>query len=80
MVLIAISVRSMQMSNAELLIGNWAKGETDNQVFVSVIALEMGVLLSPGGSVEKNPPANAGDMGSIPGSGRFPGKGHGNPL
>ena len=31
----------------------------------------------------KNPPANAGDirdMGSIPGSGRSPGEGHGNPL
>ena len=31
----------------------------------------------------KNPPANAGDardVGSIPGSGRFPGKGNGNPL
>ena len=24
----------------------------------------------PGGSVVKNPPANAGDAGSIPGSGR----------
>ena len=34
----------------------------------------------PGGSVEKNPPANAGDMGSIPGSGRSPGKGNGNPI
>ena len=37
----------------------------------------------PGGSVVKNPPANAGDIrdvGSIPGSGRFPGKGNGNPL
>ena len=37
----------------------------------------------PGGSVIKNPPANAGysvDMGSISGSGRFPGGGHGNPL
>ena len=31
----------------------------------------------------ENPPANAGDirnMGSIPGSGRFPGGGNGNPL
>ena len=31
----------------------------------------------------KNPPANAGDIrdvGSIPGSGRCPGGGHGNPL
>ena len=28
----------------------------------------------------KNPPANAGDMGSIPGSGRSSGGGNGNPL
>ena len=28
----------------------------------------------------KNPPANAGDLGSIPGLGRSPGKGNGNPL
>ena len=31
----------------------------------------------------KNPPANAGDVrdsGSMPGSGRFPGEGNGNPL
>ena len=27
----------------------------------------------------KNPPANAGDMGLIPGSGRFPEEGNGNP-
>ena len=36
----------------------------------------------PGGSVVKNPPAktgDAGDMGLIPGLGRFPG-GNGNPL
>ena len=33
--------------------------------------------------VVKNPPAKAGDirdLGSIPGSGRSPGGGHGNPL
>ena len=37
----------------------------------------------PGCSVVKNLPAKAGDMGdtiSIPGSGRFPREGHGNPL
>ena len=34
----------------------------------------------PGGSVVKNPPANAGDLGSIPGLGRSPGEGHGYPL
>ena len=30
--------------------------------------------------VIKNSPANAGDAGSVPGLGRFPGGGHGNPL
>ena len=37
----------------------------------------------PGGTVVKNPPANAGDArdtGSIPGLGRSPGGGPGNPL
>ena len=34
----------------------------------------------PGGSVVKNPPANAGDAGSIPGLGRSPGEGNGHPL
>ena len=34
----------------------------------------------PGGSVVKNLPANGGNMGSIPGLGRSPGEGNGNPL
>ena len=37
----------------------------------------------PGGSVVKNPPASAEDVrdtGLIPGLGRSPGGGHGNPL
>ena len=33
-----------------------------------------------GGSVVKNPPANAGDAGSIPGSGRSPREGNRNSL
>ena len=28
----------------------------------------------------KNLPGGAGDLGSIPGSGKFPGEGNGNPL
>ena len=32
------------------------------------------------GTVVKNPPASAGDVGSILGSGRSPGEGNGNPL
>ena len=40
------------------------------------------IILSgfPCGSVVQNLPANAGDAGSIPGWGRPPGEGNGNPL
>ena len=34
----------------------------------------------PDGSAVKNSPVNAGDSGSIPGSGRSPGEGNGYPL
>ena len=34
----------------------------------------------PGGSVVKNPPTSAGNLASIPGSGRSPGGGSGNPF
>ena len=34
----------------------------------------------PGGSVVKNPPANAGDASLIPVLGRSPGEGNGNPC
>ena len=34
----------------------------------------------PGGSDGKASVYNAGDLGSIPASGRFPGEGNGNPL
>ena len=35
---------------------------------------------SHGRAVVKNPPANAGDLGSIPALGRSPGEENGNPL
>ena len=34
----------------------------------------------PGGSAGKESACNAGDLGSVPGLGRSPGGGHGNPL
>ena len=40
----------------------------------------MGLLGFPGGSVVKNLPVNAGDVGLIPESRRPPGVGNGNPL
>ena len=40
----------------------------------------LNILDFPGGSDRKVSAYNAGDLGSIPGSGRFPGEGNGNPL
>ena len=37
-------------------------------------------MWASGGSVANNPPANAGDVGSIPDPGRSPGQENGNPL
>ena len=37
-------------------------------------------LIFPGGSNGKVSAYNAGDLGLIPGLGRFPGEGNGNPL
>ena len=49
----------------------------------SCLADPLSLLDFPGGSVVRNLPANEGDLrvgGSIPGSGRSPGEGNGNPL
>ena len=49
--------------------------------FIPLTSRELsGTLGFPGDSVVKNPPANAGDTGSIPGSRRSLGEGNGNPL
>ena len=40
----------------------------------------MPIMGFPGGSEVKVSPCNEGDQGSIPGSGRSPGEGNGNPL
>ena len=40
----------------------------------------MGILGFPGGSDGKESACNAGDLGSIPGSGRFPGERNSYPL
>ena len=44
------------------------------------LQLSVFVLGFPGGSDGKESTCNAGDLGSIPGLGRSPGGGHGNPL
>ena len=49
-------------------------------MYINIHVLYIYVKIFPGGSVVKNPPANTGAMGSIPGSGRSPGEGNDNPL
>ena len=48
-------------------------------LFIVLESLKI-VLGLPGGSDGKESACNAGDMGSIPGSGRSPVEGNGNPL
>ena len=60
---------------------DFSRQEFESGIPRSLIFLEVnvqGALGFPGGSVVKNPPDNAGDTGSIPGSGRCPGEGNGN--
>ena len=55
-------------------------GEVSRQNKECVSFVNLMNLGFPGSSVVKNPPANAGDMASIPRSGRSLGEGNGNPL
>ena len=55
----------------------WGHKESDTVVATYHALLSRGF---PGGSVVKNPPANAGDLDSMPELGGSPGEGNGNPL
>ena len=50
---------------------------TDHAILMSVVS---NLLDFPGGSDGKESACSAGDPGSIPGLGRSPGEGNGNPL
>ena len=58
---------------------HWKKRKTVQKLVQPVIRLGK-IVLSPGGSEVKASACNAGDLGSIPGLGRSPGEGDGNPL
>ena len=53
------------------------KGSISHNMFTLKVINNTGF---PVGLVVKNPPANAGDVGSIPGLGRSPGEGNDNPF
>ena len=55
----------------------WKRKQSPKSRNCRVLGRIMGFLPS---SVGKESACNAGDMGSIPGSGRSPGEGNGNPL
>ena len=71
------SVNSFTMRTIEYLVWNMLKAGTQFYIKFCGVYLLM-VILIPG-SVVKNLP-KAGDADSIPGSGRSPGEGNGNPL
>ena len=62
----------------------WATvhGVSKSQTQLSDFTHSLTIILRnfPGGSDSKASACNAGDLGSIPGSGRSPGGGNGNPL
>ena len=63
----------LQMSGFQYLLGEWSW-----VCHLTSVSLSLGF---PGGAVVKNPPqGDARDMGVIPGWGRSPGEGSGNPL
>ena len=47
---------------------------------VHAMKFHLSALSFPGSSDRKESACNAGDLGSVPGSGRSPGEGNGNPL
>ena len=55
-------------------------GRSSMGVISFIMLFNYTTLGFPGGSAVKSPTVNAGDAGSIPGSGRSPGEGNGNPL
>ena len=63
-------------SSLELTDFLWIKSSFLKEIFTPFY----GYVSFPGGSDGKASACNAGDLGSIPGSGRSPGEGNGNPL
>ena len=62
------------------LVGYSPRGCKESDTTKLLIAMTSLVAGLPSGSVGQESACSAGDPGSIPGSGRFPGEGNGNPL
>ena len=77
-----LAVQLLQFSGILLRDGPWWKKERKQQEILLYSKSERGNIYTcfPGGSEVKASAWNAGDPGSIPGSGRSPGEGNGNSL
>ena len=72
---------SLCLLGAHILASGWERNNTHvDKVYSVPVRMPVGSMGFPGGSVAKNLPASAGDASSIPGPGRSPGEGNGNPL
>ena len=76
-VFLGLSVTSVFCSNSTIPLWVLIPDALDSVVYTLQCLVSRGF---PGGSVVKNLPANAGDLGLIPRSERSPGGGNGNPL
>ena len=76
--LIEPSDKTMRATSTVCIISKLEIWKAGNYKFLKTFTLLL--LGFPDGSTVKNLPANTGDPGSIPGSGRFPVEGNGNPL
>ena len=68
-------LKRLSTDHYKTVIGQRVFSNKSHFIFAVMLNLDF-----PGDSAVKNPPANAGDLGSLPGSGRSSGEGNGNPL
>ena len=66
-----INNHSQHVSDTHKFNVEWKKPDTKQHTLHGSVYLKYKYRDFPGGSVVKNPPANGGDTGSIPGRGRF---------
>ena len=71
----------LKKKKTALLIESASSEHFNVRIQIQVYIIEVYIIEGfPGGSVRKESACNVKDLGSIPGLGRSPGEGHGNPF
>ena len=69
------------LASHQQILGHNFPSPSQFSIFIALFFIPLGDSLGfPGGSDGKESACNMGDLGSIPGLGRLPRGGHGNPL